>query len=68
MGGNYKASHLRKTTGQVPELSGLVRIIHEHFRGSRNIQARGTGPEARGKDLCSEAQLFPLALSLAPIA
>jgi hypothetical protein len=46
MGGNYKASHLRKTTGQVPELSGLAHIIHEHFCGSR--RRLGKGHRARG--------------------
>ena len=49
MGGNYKASHLRKTTGQVLDLSGLARNIHKNF--SRSRRRFDKGHRARGNSL-----------------
>src|SRR5215510_1883260 len=54
MGGNYKASHLRKTTGQVPDLSGLARSIHEHFCG--NCRRFGKRHGAGGNGLHATSQ------------
>jgi hypothetical protein len=33
-----------------------------------DVQARGTGLEARGEDFLSETRLFPLTPNLAPLA
>src|ERR1700675_1974615 len=43
MGGNYKASYIRKTTMQSHGLSRLSRIIHEHFCGSRRCSGKRHG-------------------------
>jgi len=61
-----------KTLPELAELFGVHPTSPALFMNTSaaiaDVQARGTGPKARGKDFQSKARLFPLATSLAPMA